>query len=99
MFTSSRLLSEDTLRAVVAGGERGSTDQIRRTMIQTEQKDDEVEESESTNETTPHPLPDSSKKKAVPSFFSRTYSSWSLLTEKMNVYTPVFSFLFTRSSA
>ena len=28
--------------------------------------------------------------KLVPSFFSRTYTSWILLTEKMNVYTPVW---------
>lgn len=33
--------------------------------------------------------------KMIPSFFSRTYVSWSLLAEKMNVHTPVCDHILT----
>lgn len=47
----------------------------------------------STNKTRSKSLKDNSEK-LIPSFFSRTYVSWVLLTEKMAVYTPVRIILF-----
>lgn len=53
---------------------------------------DETKEDSKKQDDSSGTMPLSSKsnpQKLAPSFFSRTYVSWTLLNEKMSVYTPV----------
>lgn len=82
-YTSSRLMYEDIQSSMSNESEekkmeRKSEDQNARSSISNRPSSGKSR---------------SKSEKLVPSFFSRTYVSWNLLTEKMNVYTPVRLFI------
>jgi hypothetical protein len=77
VYSSSRLVYEDIASSMSSSS--------------SEEKKDERKRSDSTNPLSSRKSENSEK--LVPSFFSRTYTSWTLLTEKMNVYTPVWFLL------
>lgn len=91
-YTSSRLMYEDIQASI-----NGTDD--KKLESKSEDINDQSNRLSSNSTTTPTRTTRKSKslkdnpEKLIPSFFSRTYVSWVLLTEKMNVYTPVSNIL------
>jgi hypothetical protein len=85
VYSSSRLVYEDI---------RSSMAPLSSSLNETKEGEskkgnDETPAEERTRKSSSASLKNENKDKSIPSFFSRTYVSWTMLTEKMNVYTPV----------
>jgi hypothetical protein len=100
-FSKEDLESDNGSKELVYSSSRLVYDDIARSMgtatSSSEEKKDETKIGDSTDRMSLRKKENSEKQ--IPSFFSRTYTSWTLLTEKMSVYTPVsripFLFLFS----
>ena len=89
-YTSSQSMYEDIQASIV-----GMEEKKLESKVDNNNNNDQGDTNRpSTSSKSRKSFKDSSEK-LVPSFFSRTYVSWVLLTEKMNVFTPVSSFFFS----
>lgn len=88
-FSKEDLDSDNGSKELTYSSSRLVYEDITRAMSSSSEEKKDERGSESTNQMSAKKIGNSGK--LVPSFFSRTYTSWTLLTEKMNVYTPVWS--------
>jgi hypothetical protein len=85
MYSSSRLVYEDIRSSLAAPSNSASNHETKELKAVSGALTEERERASSVGAS----IKKENKDKSIPSFFSRTYVSWTMLTEKMNVYTPV----------